>query len=138
MVIGAGGNVTVSAGVDGLLLVDAGSAAMAEKVLEKVTEIGHAVAGSPARMMACVGSPCYAPGSSGPFTPYGFASPSYNAIIGSPGPLKPIRWIIETTLDPAHTGGTPRIATAGKTFIGGEAGRRVGENQPATVIGHEN
>ena len=37
VVVGAGSNVTVSAGVDGLLLVDTGSAAMADKVLAKVT-----------------------------------------------------------------------------------------------------
>ena len=31
MIVGGGSNVTVSAGVDGILLVDAGSAAMADK-----------------------------------------------------------------------------------------------------------
>ena len=32
MIVGGGSNVTVSAGVDGMLLVDAGSAAMAHKI----------------------------------------------------------------------------------------------------------
>ncbi len=36
MVIGAGSNITVSAGIDGQVLVDAGSAAMADKVIETV------------------------------------------------------------------------------------------------------
>ena len=137
MVVGGGSNVTVSAGVDGLLLVDAGSAAMADKVLEKVNEIGRMVAGSPARMTTCVGPPCHPAGSFGSFTPFGWASPSYNATIGSPPPLKPIRWIIETTVDLDHTGATPAIAAAGRTLNGGEAQRLVGAT-PATVVGHEN
>ena len=45
MIVGGGSNVTVSAGVDGMLLVDTGSAAMADKMLAKVNEIGHMVAG---------------------------------------------------------------------------------------------
>jgi glyoxylase-like metal-dependent hydrolase (beta-lactamase superfamily II) len=139
MIVGGSSNVTVSAGVDGLLLVDTGSAALADKVLEKINEIGHMVAGSPARMTTCVGPPCYPAGSLGPFTPFGFASPSYNAIIGSPTPLKPIRWIIETTIDPDHTGATPKISAAGKTYLGGEAKTILGDagTEAAAVIGHE-
>jgi cyclase len=138
MIVGAGSNIAVSAGVDGMVLVDAGSAAMADKVIETVKEIGRQVAGSPARLTTCVGPPCYQAGSWGPFTPFGFASPSYNAVIASPRTLKPIRWILQTTLDQDHTGGTARIAAAGLTLNGGEAGRLVGTTNPATVIGHEN
>jgi glyoxylase-like metal-dependent hydrolase (beta-lactamase superfamily II) len=124
--------------VDGSVLVDAGSAAMADKLIETVNAIGRMVAGSPARLTTCVGPPCYQPGSWGPFTPFGFASPSYNAVIASPRTLKPIRWILQTTLDQDHTGGTPKVAAAGLTLNGGEAGRLVGNAIPATVIGHEN
>jgi glyoxylase-like metal-dependent hydrolase (beta-lactamase superfamily II) len=138
MIVGGGSNVTVSAGVDGMLLVDAGSAAMADRMIEKVNEIGHTVAGSPAPMTNCVGPSCYPAGSLGPFTPFGWASPSYNAVIASPKALKPVRWIIQTTVDPEHTGGTPAIAAAGKTYNGGEVGRLVGEATPATVIAQEN
>jgi glyoxylase-like metal-dependent hydrolase (beta-lactamase superfamily II) len=140
VIVGGGSNVTVSAGVDGLLLVDAGSAPMADKVLEKVKDIGQMVAGSPARMTTCVGPPCVMAGSWGPFTQFGFASPSYNAVIGSPTPLKPIRWIIETTIDAEHTGGVPKISAAGKTFSGGEFSTILGNaaSNAATVIGHEN
>lgn len=137
MIVGGGSNVTVSAGVDGVLLVDTGSAAMADKVLEKVKEIGSMVAGSPARMTTCVGPPCYQAGSPGPFNPFGWMGPSYNGIIASPKALKPIRWILQTTVDPEHTGGTATIAPAGTTYNGGEAGRLVGERTPATVIAHE-
>ena len=138
MIVGGGSNVTVSAGVDGVLMVDAGSAAMADKVLEKVREIGEMVAGSPRPMTTCVGPSCHPAGSLGPFLPFGWAGPSYNAVIASPKALKPIRWIIQTTPDPDHTGATPKIAAAGTTYNGGEVGRLVGERTPATVIGHEN
>src|SRR5688572_20837303 len=138
MIVGGGSNVTVSAGVDGMFMVDTGSAAMAEAMLAKVKEIGSIVAGAPARMTTCVGPPCYQAGSLGPFTPFGWAGPSYNAIIASPKPLKPIRWIIQTTTDTEHSGGTAKIAAAGMTYNGGEAGRLVGERTPATVIAHEN
>src|ERR1044071_3085582 len=75
MIVGAGSNVTVSAGIDGMLLVDAGSAAMADKVIQTATEIEKSVAGSPARLTTCVGPPCYQAGTWGPLTPFGFASP---------------------------------------------------------------
>jgi hypothetical protein len=138
MIVGGGSNVTVSAGVDGMLMVDTGGTAMADAMLAKVKEIGTLVAGSPARMTTCVGPPCYQAGTLGPFTPFGWAAPSYNAIIASPKALKPIRWIIQTTTDLEHSGGTEKIAAAGMTYNGGEAGRLVGERTPATVIAHEN
>jgi glyoxylase-like metal-dependent hydrolase (beta-lactamase superfamily II) len=137
MIVGAGSNVTVSTGVDGMLLVDTGSAVMAPKTLEKVLELGR-MATAPAPMTTCVGPSCYPPGSLGPFLPFGWAGPSYNAVIASPKPGKPIRWIVQTSADPDHTGGTPVLAAAGTTYNGGEAGRLVGERTPATVIGHEN
>jgi glyoxylase-like metal-dependent hydrolase (beta-lactamase superfamily II) len=137
MLIGAGSNVTVSAGVDGVLVVDAGTAAMADKTLSVINEIDRATS-EPGRLTTCVGPACYEPGSLGPFTPFGWSGPSYNAVIASPKPPKPIRWILQTTSDPEHTGGTAKLALAGKTYNGGEAGRLVGDVTPATVIGHEN
>jgi hypothetical protein len=108
-------------------------------VLEKIKDIGYLVAGAPARLTTCVGPPCTLPGTYGPFTPFGWASPSYNAIISSPPPAKPIRWIIQTTIDPEHTGAIPTISAAGQTYTGGEAGRLLGTaaKETATVIGHE-
>jgi len=137
MIVGGGSNVTVSAGVDGMLLVDAGSAAMAPKTLAKVLEIGRMTA-AVAPMTTCVGPSCYPAGSLGPFLPFGWAGSSYNAVIASPKAAKPIRWIIQTSADPDHTGGTPSLSAAGTTYNGGEAGRLVGERTPATIIGHEN
>jgi glyoxylase-like metal-dependent hydrolase (beta-lactamase superfamily II) len=137
MIVGGGSNVTVSAGVDGILLVDTGSAVMADKMLETINEIDRATS-APGRMTTCVGPSCYPSGSLGPFTEFGWAGPSYNAVIASPKAPKPIRWILQTTVDADHTGGTPKIAVAGKTYNGGEAGRLVGDITPATVVAHEN
>ncbi len=137
LIVGGGSNVTVSAGVDGVLLVDAGSAAMADKMLETIGDIDRATS-EPGRLTTCVGPSCYPSGSLGPFTAFGWAGPSYNAVIASPKAPKPIRWILQTTVDAEHTGGTPKIAMAGKTYNGGEAGRLVGDITPATVVAHEN
>ena len=138
MIVGGGSNVVVSAGVDGMLMVDAGAAGVADAMLTRLKEIGALIAGVPARMTTCVGPPCYPAGSLGPFTPFGWAGPSYNALIASPKALKPIRWIIQTSADVEHSGATAVIAAAGTTYNGGEAGRLLGERTPATVIAHEN
>jgi glyoxylase-like metal-dependent hydrolase (beta-lactamase superfamily II) len=137
MIVGAGANITVSAGVDGLLLVDAGSEAMSARTLEVLQAIGRETT-APAALTTCVGPSCYPAGSLGPFLPFGWSGSSYNAVIASPRPPKPIRWIIQTSADPEHTGGTPMISAAGTTYNGGEAGRLVGTRTPATIIGHEN
>ena len=89
-------------------------------------------------MTTCVGPSCYPSGSLGPFTEFGWAGPSYNAVIASPKAPKPIRWILQSTVDAEHTGGTAKLAVAGKTYNGGEAGRLVGDITPATVVAHEN
>jgi glyoxylase-like metal-dependent hydrolase (beta-lactamase superfamily II) len=138
MLVAGGSNVTVSAGIDGMVLVDAGPASTADKVIQKLKEISATVTGAPSRMTTCVGPNCYPPGTSGPFTPFGWVSPAYNGIIASPAPPKPLRWILETTLDADHSGGVPKISAYGRTLTGGEAGRLTGDNLPATVIGHEN
>jgi len=137
MIVGGGSNVTVSAGVDGVLLVDTGAAATADAMLVKVNELSLAAAGAPARMTNCVGPSCYPAGSFGPLLPFGWMGPAYNAMIASPKAPKPIRWIIQTTVDAEHTGATAKIAPIGMTYNGGEAGRLVGERTPATVIAHE-
>jgi glyoxylase-like metal-dependent hydrolase (beta-lactamase superfamily II) len=137
MIVGGGSNVTVSAGVDGILLVDTGSAVMADKMLETINEIDRATS-APGRMTTCVGPSCYPSGSLGPFTEFGWAGPSYNAVIASQKAPKPIRWILQSTVDAEHTGGTAKLAVAGKTYNGGEAGRLVGDITPATVVAHEN
>ena len=105
---GAGANITLSVGREGVLLVDAGTAAMADKVVATVQELVREVTASPTAAKSCVGLLC-----SGP------AFPSYLATTASPAPAPPIRYIVNTNADPDHTGGNARVAQAGTTFGSG-------------------
>jgi glyoxylase-like metal-dependent hydrolase (beta-lactamase superfamily II) len=96
MLVGAGGNITVSAGPDGALLVDSGSAPMTDKVLAAIRQLGLQL--------------------------------SVNG-----APPKPIQFIINTSVDPDHTGGNARIAKSGRTYTGGNVAgdlRGLGEADP--------
>ena len=107
MLAGAGGNITASVGRDGVLLVDTGSAEMSDQVLEALKLLASVTA-SVAPAAPCVGLSCV-----GVHSAYGWSSPTLNAIISSPAPPKPIRYIINTRFDPEHTGGNASIALAG-------------------------
>jgi glyoxylase-like metal-dependent hydrolase (beta-lactamase superfamily II) len=131
MLIGAGGNITASIGRDGILLVDSGPASMSAKVMSKVLELATAITSSP-QPNHCVGLHC-------PGTPYGWTSPSLNAIINSPAPPKPIRFIINTSVDADHTGGNEKLAELpADAKIVGVTFPPVGVAPSATVIAHEN
>jgi len=96
MLVGAGGNITVSAGPDGALLVDSGNAPMTDKVLAAVHQLGLQL--------------------------------SVNG-----APPKPIQFIINTSVDPDHTGGNAAIAKSGRTYTGGNVAgdlRGLGEADP--------
>jgi cyclase len=96
MLVGAGGNITVSAGPDGALLVDSGSAPMTDKVLAAIRQLGLQLSANGA-------------------------------------PPKPIQFIINTNVDPDHTGGNARIAKSGRTYTGGNVAgdlRGLGEADP--------
>src|SRR2546423_504851 len=78
MLVGAGANVTMSVGRDGILLVDTGSTAMADKLLATVRQLADRLISTPTPVTPCVGLRCgeYA-------SPFGWSSPAINAIIGS-------------------------------------------------------
>jgi cyclase len=82
MVVGAGGNVAVQVGEDGVLVIDTGTAEMGERLLEAIRELSD----------------------------------------------KDIRWIVNTSLHPDHTGGNETISFAGRTVNG----------NPAAIVAHEN
>ena len=131
MLVGAGGNIAASIGRDGILLVDTGRAEMSTKVMSKVLELATAITSSPTPNR-CVGLHC-------PGTPYGWTSPSLNAIINSPAPPKPIRFIINTSIDADHTGGNEKLAALpADAKIVGVTFPPVGVAPSATVIAHEN
>ena len=50
---------------------------------------------------------------------------------------KPIRYVVNTSADPDHTGGNARISRAGAPVIGGNLGAVAFDNG-ATIVAHEN
>jgi glyoxylase-like metal-dependent hydrolase (beta-lactamase superfamily II) len=81
MLTGGGANVVVSAGDEGVFVVDTGASAATDNLLAAIRDLSK----------------------------------------------KPIRWIVNTTLDPDHIGGNERLSNAGRTVNG----------NPAAIISHE-
>jgi cyclase len=131
MLVGAGGNITASIGRDGIFLVDSGKANMTGKVMSKLLELATQITASP-RPNRCVGLHC-------PDSPFGWTSPSMDAFIASPAPPKPIRYIVNTSDDPEHTGGNEKLsALPSDAKIVGVTFPPVGVAPQATIIAHEN
>ena len=131
MLVGAGGNIAASIGPDGILLVDTGTAQMAPKVLQTTLQLVTAIAASPAPNR-CLGLHC-------PDSPYRWSSPSLNAIINSPAPPKPVRYILNTSVDPDHAGGNELLSELpSDSKILGVTFPPVGVAPGATVVAHEN
>jgi glyoxylase-like metal-dependent hydrolase (beta-lactamase superfamily II) len=128
LLVGAGSNITLSVGREGVLLVDAGTAQAADKVIAAVTQLAKEVNG------ASVARPCAGLGCSG----NEFAS--FLGTVASPAPPKPIQYIVNTSADADHTGGNAKIAAAGTTYGGGPGlGQFVGVvKESATIYAHEN
>jgi glyoxylase-like metal-dependent hydrolase (beta-lactamase superfamily II) len=108
VLVGAGANITLSIGKEGALLVDAGTASMADNVVATVRELTRAVTASPATARPCAGQGCV-----------GVTYPALLGIIASPAPPRPIQFIVNTNADPDHTGGNTKVAQSGTTFGGG-------------------
>jgi glyoxylase-like metal-dependent hydrolase (beta-lactamase superfamily II) len=122
---GAGSNITVSAGSDGVFLVDSGTAANADKVIAAIKALqGRLQMATPA-----------APRSGAETTVATNLEPFYRTLT----PPKPIRYIANTSALADHTGGNDKIALAGKTFTGGNVtGEIGGEGEKAAILSHEN
>jgi len=126
LLAGAGANIVASVGKDGVLLVDTGSALMADKVLETARALSRMVTASPTPLKSCVGvsqgcqwwnSSELLPTTAGPRAP------------------RPIIGIINTSDDPDHIGGNAVISAAGRTY----GVRNIDNTLPgAYVIAHEN
>jgi cyclase len=130
MLVGAGANITVSIGRDGIFLVDAGTADMSGKVLGTILELAKVITAS-AAPNRCVGLHC-------PQTPFGWTSPSLNAVISSPAPPKPVRYIVNTSIDIDHTGGNEILAKQPEgTKIVGVTFPPVAVAPGAIIIAHE-
>jgi len=131
MLVGAGSNIAASIGPDGILLVDSGRSQMTTKVMSTVLQLATQISASPAPNK-CVGLHC-------PSNPFGWTSPGMNAIIASPAPPKPVRYIVNTTIDGDHTGGNEKLAELpADAKIVGVTFPPVGVAPSATIIAHEN
>jgi glyoxylase-like metal-dependent hydrolase (beta-lactamase superfamily II) len=132
MVVADGTNITASVGRDGIAIVNTGSAQMTDKLLAALTELSREVV-SPQTTNNCFGANC-------PGIP-SWSSPYFNAVVSSPRPARPVRYIINTSAASEHVGGNAKIAAsatfrrAGTGSFGG-ATRAIGET--ATIVAHEN
>ena len=122
MLVGAGANITVSAGQDGVLMVDTGLADKSDQILAAVRRIQTESATNGVEVLR-----------------YGAEGRSaMRAIVDTREPAKPIRYIINTDVDADHTGGNEKIAKIGKTFTGGNvAGNLTDAAQGAAVFAFE-
>jgi cyclase len=132
MLVADGTNITASVGRDGIAIVNTGSPQMTDKLLAALSELSREVV-SPQTANNCFGANC-------PGIP-SWSSPYYNAVVSSPRPARPVRYIINTSAAPENIGGNAKLAAsaqfrrAGTGSFGG-ATRQLGET--ATIVAHEN
>ena len=122
-IFGAGGNIVVSMGNDGVLIVDAGRAEITDKVLAAVQRVQ--------RDWVARNEP----------KPQGFGAETRSTVADRhiTAPPKPIRYIINTSADPDHVGGNEKLRNAGHTFTGGNvAGNIADATEGAAILAHEN
>jgi cyclase len=125
LVSGAGGNVAVSVGKDGVVLVDSGSSEMATALLKTVQDLSRRVTAAPAAQRSCVGV------SQG--CQWWNSSELLPAMAGRAP--RPIAGIVNTSDDLDHVGGNAVISAAGRSY---GVRNLDGAVTPAWVVAHEN
>ena len=126
VLMGGGANITLSVGLDGVLMVDSGSADMSDQVLTAIRAVQQWVEAKTAATTP----------------PVLFGAETRNSIVEArraDAPPKPIRYIVATSIAPDHIGGNAKLSSAGRTFTGGNvAGQLADATQGAAILGHEN
>jgi glyoxylase-like metal-dependent hydrolase (beta-lactamase superfamily II) len=126
VLMGGGANITLSIGLDGVLMVDSGAADKSDQVLAAIRTVQQWVE---ARTAAAAPSVLYGAETRSSITETRRAD----------APPKPIRYIIATSIAPDHIGGNLNVSNAGRTFTGGNvAGQLSDVSQGAAILGHEN
>ena len=120
MIAGGGANIAVSAGKDGVLLVDSGAAPMTDKVLAAIRQLQKELAQREPPPELRFGAETRG---------------TLQASLNYRAPSKPIRYIINTAADSDHVGGNEKLVKAGRTFTGGNvAGDIADAGQGAAVF----
>lgn len=124
MLVGAGGNIAASVGLDGVLLVDSGSAEYSAAVRDTLRQLQ-------ARLAAGLEP-------AGP----NWGAEGRSSILDNrnpPAPPKPVRYIINTSASTDRTGGNASIgAEHGVTYTGGNVAGTIGDaGEGAGVWAHE-
>ena len=136
MLVADGTNITASVGMDGIAIVNTGTAQMSDKVLAALTDLARTTVYAPATNK-CFGANCPSP-----FGAPAWSSPFFNAIVASPRPAQGLRYVINTSAAPEHIGGNEKLASSA-SFKRGGTGRAFGSAAPdignnATIVAHEN
>jgi glyoxylase-like metal-dependent hydrolase (beta-lactamase superfamily II) len=118
---GAGANIVVSVGRDGVLMVDTGLPERSDHVSAAIRQLQRDLDLRE--------------------TPPGFAAETRSSVASrhTEPPPKPIRYILTTHAHPEQVGGNEKLRLAGRTFTGGNvAGNIADATEGAAILAHEN